>query len=166
MNLNDLLKQFKTIEPDPAFTATSKRAILATEPAAPLWNARRVIFRIVETGVAVALAGFFVLLITGTLSGSRISSVQYSAIDPTSLHAEAQAIDMQIELAQLQYAEPTAAASTMRTAATPNVMGVKGTGTATSSTIAESSSTSAGALASTTASSTLSIDQALQGLSN
>lgn len=107
MNLFEILKQFKHIGPYPEFKETSRRAILAVEPT-PQWTARLTFLRLIETGVAVALTGFFVLLITGALSGSKIAPVQYSAIDPQSLRAEAQAIDIQIQLASLNYAESSA----------------------------------------------------------
>ena len=162
MNLLELLKQFKTIEPDPAFKEQSKRAVLATMPAAPVahgWSAQRTIWKIIETGAAVALTGFFVLLITGSLSGSEFSPVQYSAIDPQSLHAEAQAIDIQIQLANVNYSEP-AGQSTMQ------IAGVKPSAPKAASTVVTASGTIAIA-ASTTgpdASGTVSIDQALKSL--
>ena len=79
MNLFEILKQFKNIEPDRAFSETSKRAIFAMnpqEPAASFWTAQRTFFRIVETGVAVALTGFFVLLLTGSFGGATFAPVQ------------------------------------------------------------------------------------------
>lgn len=163
MNIFELLKQFKNIEPDRAFTETSRRAILAYEPVAPAVHgsrAQRTLWKIIETGAAVALTGFFVLLITGAFSGSGLVPVQYSAVDPQSLHAEAQAIDIQIQLANVNYAE-TAAESTMATS------GGKPAGTASANPLLTTASgTAAGApeAASSTASSTLTIDQALQGL--
>lgn len=106
MNLFELLKQLKAIQPDPTFSDNSKRVIFATMPAESrrsIWSAHRTLLRIIETGVAVALTGFFILLLTGALSGSRLAPVEYSAIDPQNLRAEAQAIDIQIQLANLNY---------------------------------------------------------------
>lgn len=164
MNLLEILKQFKNIAPDPAFTATSKRAILAQEPAPAIrgWSAQRSLWRIIEVGAAVALTGFFVLLITGAFSGTGITP-QYSAIDPQGLRAEAQAIDIQIQLANLNYNE-AAAQSTMQ------IAGVKpagsGGGKTTSPTPAATAPNGATATATSTASSaTVSIDQILQSLS-
>jgi hypothetical protein len=163
MNLLELLKQFKTIQPDPAFKEQSKRAVLATMPRMPVargWSAQRSIWKIIETGAAVALTGFFVLLITGSLSGSGFSPVQYSAIDPQSLHAEAQAIDIQIQLANLNYAEP-AGQSTIP------IAGVKPAAPKAVSTTILTASGTVTAVASTTvsdASGTVSIDQALKSL--
>lgn len=152
MNLFHILKQLKHIEPDPAFSATSKRAILAMAPKAEPWTVRRTILTVLETGVAVALTGFFIILITGGLSGSKLAPVQYSAIDPQSLRAEAQAVDIQIELANLSYTEPSAES-------TAPVAGIK-----VSPPKKHVASPSAEATSSTT--STISLDQALERLAN
>ena len=164
MDLFELLKQFKNIQPDPAFKETSKRAILAFEPREGFTGSRvrHTFFRIIETGVAVALTGFFVLLITGAFSGTGLAP-RYSAINPQSLRAEAQAIDIQIQLANLSYAATPSAESTAPTAGIKNstgtvgnaiTNGAMGTGTATSTTENGTSTTST----------TVSIDQALQSL--
>jgi hypothetical protein len=150
MDLFEILKQFKTIMPDGAFTEKSRRAILASLPLEKpgilgIFKAQRFVFRIVETGAALALAGFFIFLITGGLSGSSISPVRFSAIDPQMLHAEAQAIDAQIELASLNYSEPALVESTQKLA---TAVGKK-----------------SGIAASSTASSSVSLDQALETLS-
>lgn len=152
MDLLETLKQFKTIKPDETFTEKSKRAVLASFPLESpgimgIFKTQRFIFRMVETGAALALAGFFVFLITGGFSGSSISPVRFSAIDPQALRAEAQAIDAQIELASLNYSEPALVESTQKLAATTG----KKSSVTTSST--------------TNVSSTVSIDQALEALS-
>ncbi len=120
MNLHETLKQFKQIEPNARYAATSKRAILATTPGGmPVhgWNAQRTIWKIIESGAAVALTGFFILLIMGAFNGAPFVP-QYTAIDTQALRAEAQAIDMQIQLANLNYANPIAE-STMQMAGAP-----------------------------------------------
>ena len=161
MDLFETFKQFKIIKPDEAFTEKSKRAILASSPlenpgVVGIFKAQRFIFRILETGVALAFAGFFIVLITGGFSGSAISPVQFSAIDSHALHAEAQAIDAQIELASLNYSEPALVAeSTQKLAA---AISEKSGITIVSSTVIVSSS-------SPSFSSTISIDQALEELS-
>src|SRR5271170_6443861 len=112
MNIFEILKKFKNIEPDQHFTEKSKLIILATPQKSPAlaWQGLRVVFRVLETGAAVVLAGFFLLLVTGGFQGSRyLAPVQYSVIDPQGLHAEAQAVDMQIELANVNYPESSAA---------------------------------------------------------
>jgi hypothetical protein len=171
MNLFDILKQFKNIEPDPNFTEKSKRMILATPQTSPALTTRgiRMIFRVIETSAAVVLVGFFILLITGGFQNSRLSPVQYSVIDPQGLHAEAQAVEMQIELANINYPESSAAPeSTSPTAATG---GNSATSSELSAAIATSTASSSpvvnasGTASSTATTSTISIDQALQELS-
>lgn len=164
MNLLEILKQFKRIEPDPVFKENSRRAILAQEPAPATrgWSAQRSLWRIIEVGAAVALTGFFVLLITGAFSGTGIAP-QYSAIDPQGLRAEAQAIDIQIQLANLNYNE-AAAQSTMQ------IAGVKPAGNGSGKTVSPAPAATApsGATAtatSTASSTTMSIDKVLQSLS-
>jgi len=155
MELFELLKRFKNIAPSADFTEKSKRAILAVVPR-EAWSIRRAIYHVLETGVAVALAGLFVFVVMGGLSGSKLSPVDYSAIDPQSLHAEAQAINVQIKLSSVVYNE----ASTNPTAA---VAALKSPDAAAAGTSA--SSTAGGAATSSSASSTtLSVDQALQAL--
>lgn len=160
MELFEILKQCKLVKPDEAFTDKSRRAILASSQfeshvSMGVFKTQRFIFRFIETGAALALAGLFIVLIMGGFSGTAIAPVRFSAIDPKTLRAEAQEIDAQIELASLNYSEPaTVTESTQKLAASlqnkPNVV------TATS-TAAISSST-------TNPSSALSIDQALEEL--
>lgn len=166
MNLLEILKQFKTIEPDQTFSETSKRAIFAMnpqEPAASFWTARRTFLRIVETGLAVTLTGFFVLLLTGGLGGTTFAPVQYSAIDPQGLRAEAQAIDMQIELVNVNYNSPSAASTLPLLVAR-----IKKTSGNISTTIPLGivSGTLDVATVTSSATATIDIDEALRGLSN
>jgi hypothetical protein len=159
MDLFETLKQFKIIKPDEAFTEKSRRAILASSPlgipgVVGIFKAQRFIFRIVEMGAALALAGLFIVLIMGGFSGSAISPVRFSAIDPQTLRAEAQEIDAQIELASLNYSEPALVAeSTQKLAA---AIGEKSAVAAVFSTVSTSTAIST---------STVSIDQALEALS-
>jgi len=156
MDLFEILKQFKTIKPDEAFAEKSKRAILASLPLkgpgiAGAFKAQRFIFRIIETGAALALAGFFIILITGVFPGASISPVRFSAIDPKNLRAEAQIIDAQINLASLNYSEPSLVVESTQKL----VNAISGeSGAAESSSAAANSSSSA-----------VSIDQALEELS-
>jgi hypothetical protein len=107
MNLFETLKEFKNISPDPAYTEKSKRAILAVTPKESL-SFRRVFAHIFETGVAVALTVFFILIIVGQFSNTPyVSPAQFSVINPATLRAEAQAVDIQIQLAKVAYQEPT-----------------------------------------------------------
>jgi hypothetical protein len=161
MNLLETLKQFKRIEPDRGYTERSKRTIIAMHRPAPRPTSVFVMaLRVFETGAAVVLAGFFILLITGNLSNSPLAPVQYSVIDPNSLRAEAQAIDMQIELANVTYPQSPSTAESTAPVGTP----ATSQNLANAITAATSSPAAATGTATSTASSTLSIDQALQEL--
>lgn len=167
MNLLETLRNFKSVKPDPAYTEHSKRAILASRQFMPSMNPIRGILQFIETGAAVALTGFFILLASGALSNSQyIAPVQYSVIDTAGIHAEAQEIDVQIKLANVTYQDaalnngstaeaPTSAASpkafsAAMTAATSSASGkgalLNGSAAATSSEAATSSPTIDGAL--------------------
>lgn len=175
MKLFDILKQFKEITPDEQFVARTKRDVLASPHQEPL-TVRGIfaVFRMVETGVVVALAGLFLVILTGGFGkGGSISPVQYSVIDPADLRAEAQAIDTQIQLADISYPQMTSTANSVPSAAeadlltqaltkvlTPKSATSTAPGAVATSTAADASSTAA---ASTT---TLSVDQALQQLSH
>lgn len=163
MNLFELLKQFKHIEPDAAFSASSKRAILAQAELKETLTSRRIIFNIFEAGAAVALTGFFILVLTGALSNSRFAPVQFSAIDPQGIRAEAQAIDIQIELANVAYQGAASGESTV-SAAEPQTTGDLPVPSApkTAASLAAPTDT---ATATSSSTSTVSIDQALQSLS-
>jgi hypothetical protein len=161
MDLLEILKQFKTIASDPVAREISKRAILATTPKQH-FGFRRILAGVFETGVAVALSVFFIMVIAGQFSNLPVAPVQLSVINPDTLRAEAQAIDIQIELAKLSYEETTTTiASTVPMIATIKpkaVMTPLATKTKpTQTTVASSSSMEP--------TSTLSVDQALEQLS-
>jgi hypothetical protein len=169
MNLFEAIQQFRTLSPDPGFTEKSKRMILASPQKAESSVGMRgvwIFLHTIETGAALALAGFFVLLATGSFSGnSYLAPVQYSVIDPGGLHAEADAIDMQIQLADISYAEVSSTAAE----STAVMAGAGGSALSLVSGSVTSKGTGRGNDATTTASgaasSTLSVDQALQQLS-
>lgn len=152
MELFEILKKFKAVEPDAAYKETAKRAILATMPR-ERWSIGRAFAGIFETGVALALAAFFIMVIAGQFSNSSsVAPLQLSVINPTSLHAEAQAIDMQIELVKLSYQEATTTIQST-TQLAPHVKS-KALFAATSTPASEATGTPA----------TVSVDDALQAL--
>ncbi|HVN26381.1 MAG TPA: hypothetical protein VMT99_01880 [Candidatus Paceibacterota bacterium] len=163
MNLFETLRQFKRIRPDASYADHSKRAILATAQNPVPMSPFRGILQFIETGAAVALAGFFILLITGAFSNSGyITPVQYSVIDAAGIHAEAQAIDMQIELSHLSYPDGIATS--------PAAFASRSTSTALRSSMAAVSPQAVGpagtaGASSTAATTTVSVDQALGALS-
>jgi hypothetical protein len=169
MELFETLKQFKKIGSDATRSAISKRAILAQTPLEPrvVWGIRRSLAAIFETGFAVALMVFLILIIVGKFPGqSSVAPVQLSVINPTTLKAEAQAVDIQIQLAQIAYTETTSTAES--TPETTAAIAARQPTLAAAAMSAATSSVSAGATASSTgnaSSTTISIDQALQELS-
>lgn len=165
MNLLETLKEFKKITPDSAYKEHSKRVILATDNTAKKvwysWGIRRTVAAVLETGVAVALMVFCILVVSGHLT-KTLSPVQFSVINPETLNAEAQAVDIQIQLAQVAYdISTTTAAMPQATAAIvakkPLLLA------ATPAQVSDATSTQGSADA--TQSSSVSIDQALQALS-
>ncbi len=102
MNLFELLKQFKAIQPDAHYAEHSRRAVLASaqNPVAAPRKVFTIALHVFETAAAVVFAGFFILLITGSVS---VAPVKFSVADQGVLNAEAQAVDMQIRLANLNY---------------------------------------------------------------
>jgi hypothetical protein len=168
MELFETLKQFKKITPDATRSTIAKRAILAQTPIEPrtAWGIRRSLAAIFETGFAVALTVFFILIIVGKFPGqSSVAPVQFSVINPSTLKAEAQAVDIQIQLAQIAYTETTSTdESTPQTTAAiaakqPSLAAAAVSAASSSATAANTSSTAAAS------STTVSVDQALQELS-
>jgi len=170
MKLFDILKQFKNIEPDAEFTKHSRAQILTSPQGEP--RTMRGVFTFlhaIETGVAVALVGFFIFIVAESFSPTHsLAPAQYAVIDPAGLHAEAQAIDMQIQLANIEYpqvtttAAATPAASAALTKAFATVLRVSSA----SSSVSTATSTASVSTSTSTASTTsLSVDQALQQLS-
>ncbi|MGB7957347.1 MAG: hypothetical protein WCF77_00685 [Minisyncoccia bacterium] len=149
MDLFETLKQLKAIESDPTFRENSRRAVLASaqlEPSSP----RHILARIFGAAGSLVLAGALIFIITGGLSKTRLAP-QFSSIDPVALHAEAQAIDLQINLLNVSYTE--------NPESTPTAAGIS-----LKQKMIVSSSTMQ-SMASSTPTSTISIDAALQALS-
>jgi len=94
MNLLENLKQFKNIHPDPGFSADSRRRVLGGR------IRMQDIFRanVPMAFATLALGLLFVFAGTRFFTGGQVAG-----IDPRSLRAEAQAIDIQIQLTDLKY---------------------------------------------------------------
>ena len=100
MNSLEILKLLKKISSDPLYAERSKVRILNT-PLPRKLSVWRVIFESLEVGSAIVLAGGFLVLILGGFSGLQMFNV--ANLNPTSLKAEADAIDAQIQLTNLDY---------------------------------------------------------------
>jgi hypothetical protein len=152
MNLLETLQQLKTIKPDPAFSDNSRRAVLASVPTEP-FSSRYLFARFLAATGSLVLAGALIFIIAGGLSTTNLAP-QFSSIDPTALHAEAQAIDMQIDLLNVNYNESTVSAEP-----------ISATTKANRSIISNGASLPTVAMASSTTTSTISVNEVLQGLS-
>ncbi len=153
MDLFEILKEFKKMQPEKNFTENSRRTILMHAPAERL-SARRFFARSIAVASSLVLAGALIFIVAGGLSMTKLAP-KFSSIDPTALRAEAQAIDTQINLLNVNYAE--------------NSVSTKSTLTIKKNTAAQiNEGTSSPAIissANTPATSTLSVDEILQGLS-
>jgi len=104
------IKKLKNIVPDEAYSKNSLRLILS-EPVNEVTGFRTFLRLALRSGSAVAVAGIFLIIILGSLSFIKtFTPVGISSLDPTGLRAEAQAIDIQIELANFNYKEIAASA--------------------------------------------------------
>ena len=119
--LLEQLKKIKKIEPDRDYTQRSRHLILSSREHGLRSNGLRSIVEIfwqsMQFGTTVALAGVLLILIFGGFGIARlISPLQLSSLDVTNLRAEAQAIDIQIQLTDVNYTEPLTLESTQATA--------------------------------------------------
>lgn len=106
MDLEKVLKEFKKIEPRAEFTKISRATILATAKAAKrTWG--DILWPSLKFSTGALITGFLVVLIVGAFSLSGINSrVPLQSLDPITLRAEAEAIDIQIQLTTLGYENP------------------------------------------------------------
>jgi len=110
MDVLNLLKQLKNIEPDRTRAEESKFIILNENPTPPktgIFRVWQLTLRSMETGSAIALAGVVLILILGGFGKIQtFSPLNLSGLDHAGLRAEAEAIDAQIQLTNLIYQEP------------------------------------------------------------
>ncbi len=100
MNSLEILKKLKEIAPERYYTERSRAQILSTEQPRRL-SPWKIFAESLEAGSAMVLAGALLILILGGFSGINVLNI--ASLNPTSLKAEADAIDMQIELTDLSY---------------------------------------------------------------
>lgn len=105
MELLEILKQFKTIQADKGFTEKSRGLVLRSKNTLGR-NVFEIFTRTLEAGASLALAGLLIAIILGGVSRIKVlEPLEIAAIDPTSIRAEAEAIDIQIQLTSLGYEE-------------------------------------------------------------
>jgi hypothetical protein len=113
MDLFSQLHKLQSIKPNPSFARDSRDFILRTTPhqSTPVIATHRFsfvsfLFDNLQVGSAMALTGLIILFFFGGPSLMQfLFPLQSSSLNQSSLSAEAQAIDIQIKLADLSYAE-------------------------------------------------------------
>lgn len=119
-NIEQKLKELKNISPDPGYTRRSRSLIveapITQKPLSP-W---RFVVASFQSGSAIVLTAVLLLIIIGGFSAWKlISPFRLDSLDPASLRAEAEAVDIQIELTNLAYPEADrSAAAQVQTAPT------------------------------------------------
>ena len=108
MDLLQLLKQLNKIEPDPEYTRRSKLAILGLPENNQKRTAWGLVWSSIRFSTGAMVTGLVIVLIFVAFSAIKFSSpTPLAALDPITLRAEAEAIDIQIQLATLGYENPT-----------------------------------------------------------
>lgn len=104
--MEDIIKQLKKlqkIEADSRFIKQSRGLLVGTQKTRNVWG---IILRNLELGASFALAGILIITILGGFSAWKfLSPLKLSNLDTTDLKAEAQAVDIQIQLTNLDYGE-------------------------------------------------------------
>lgn len=117
----DLLKQLKRITPDTSFSARSRIELLTQMPVRisrpSMWQ---LLGESVASAGALALVGMLLLVAVGGFSAWNVlTPLRIASLDPTGLTAEAEAIDIQIQLAGVGYTDLEASESTPAIAGAP-----------------------------------------------
>lgn len=108
MELTELLKKLKKIEPNADYARKSRHIIMSRE------KNERVVFsfkhfaaNLFQSGSAIVMTAMVLFLVFGSFSLWKLfAPASPVAIDLSGLQAEAQAIDIQIQLANVAYREP------------------------------------------------------------
>ncbi len=118
MELTELLKKIQGLKAHPEYVRSSRARILGTDSR---WQAEtlprpspwQVLLHGLQFGGAVTLASIFVILVIGGFSTWKfLSPFRLASLDPVGLRAEAQAVDIQIQLTNIDYSEPAEGAAT------------------------------------------------------
>lgn len=108
MDLIRLLKQLNKIEPDKEYTRRSKLAILGLEENNPKRTAWGLVWSSIRFSTGAMVTGLVIVLIFVAFSAIKFSSpTPLAALNPITLRAEAEVIDIQIRLATLGYENPS-----------------------------------------------------------
>ena len=108
IELTELLKELKKITADSYYTARVRAYFVQEKESRPIvrLTLAQLIFNTFQTSSAIVLAGILMLAALGGLSLSQFwSPVKLTSLDPVGIRVEAQAIDIQIQLSNLNYTE-------------------------------------------------------------
>ena len=123
MELIELLKKLKNLKAHPDYTRKSRQLIMSQEKNAwpapynlsearqrrPGFSLKHFAANLFQSGSAIAMTAMLLFLVFGSFSLWKIfSPANPIAIELTGLQAEAQAIDIQIQLTNIAYQEPIA----------------------------------------------------------
>ena len=107
MDIEKILKSLKNIEPNPEYAKNSRLVILNTPQTKVVeWSLFSYLFTKRKIATVISLAAVLVVFALGGIFGNG-NSPDLPGLDPISLRAEAQAIDIQIRLTGLVYENPT-----------------------------------------------------------
>ena len=163
MEIQEILKKFKQINPDVDYTKRSRSFIVQTPfvIAPPITSPWRAFMQSLQFGSAIALVGASVILIVGGFSSWRsLSPFRIASLDIAALQAEAEAVNMQVELTDINYRENNKSLSADSSPDSTPAMATKKTVSAKVSEAAEQMG-----LSPATSSESISIEEALQKLS-
>lgn len=106
MDLLKSLKKLNKIRPDQEYSIKSKLVVLNTQQLEPTPSAFR-LFAISSArfSTALAIVAVFIVMVIGGFSINKAGDEIIAGLDLRSLRAEAQAIDIQIELTRVVYEE-------------------------------------------------------------
>ncbi len=114
-NLEHILHKLRTIEPDQRYTDRSLNAIIGSPRNSKRWLSLTLL-HIAEYGSAVALVSLLFLVMLGNSSlNSLFSPIQSGSLNSGGLRAEAEAIDIQIKLLDVDYIESSSTLPTSNT---------------------------------------------------
>jgi hypothetical protein len=103
--LIEALQQLKNIEADKDYTKKSRFLLMSQISENRPRRAWALLLQGAQIGGAVAFASLLIALILGGLASSSLAPLRLSSLDQASLRAEAQAIDIQIRLTNLNYTQ-------------------------------------------------------------
>lgn len=114
-NLEHILHKLRTIEPDQRYSDRSLNAIIGSPRNSKRWLSLTIL-HVAEYGSAVALVSLLFMVMLGNSSlSSLFSPIQSGSLNSGGLRAEAEAIDIQIRLLDVDYVESSSTPATLNT---------------------------------------------------